>query len=120
MHPHRAQIARRYYADQSSQGHVLRVLLALRLESPTSIAAEWKHIRHARSFDARNGIDVPQHLAKNSPAARRVVSVVVIYLDHRSAAGLESQIHIQSPEKATQQQTRAHQQYACERHLRNH
>src|ERR1039458_947971 len=95
MHSHRAEIARRNYADQCSQSHILWILLALRLESPTSIAAEWEHVRHARSLNSRDGIDIPQHLAKNCPAphpAVAVVAVVVVHLDHGCAAGLESQI----------------------------
>jgi hypothetical protein len=55
---------------------------------------------------------ISQHLPQNHPAphpAVAVIAVVVVYLDHGGAAGLESQIHIQNFEKAAQQETRAHQ-----------
>ena len=89
-------------------------------QSPTAVAVERQHVRHARRFDARDGPYPPQDLLQDGPAPRQVVAVVEFDLDRRRVLRLKAQVHVQQAHKAAQQQARADQQHARQRHLRHH
>ena len=98
------------------------VSLALRANAPVSISSQWQRVGQSYRLDARDRLDASGR-ADHTARSRCSVSLILTAGFDAPGSGLfraKAGIHFQQPQKASNQQSRAHQQNACERDFRHH
>ncbi len=119
-HAHGLQVTRGNDVHESPVRSGFVICVFFGHQAPTPVAVERQHVGHARSFDAGNCPDTLQDLFDNRPAPLGFSAIIHFDVERGDMRGLEAEIHVQQPDEAAQQQARAGQQHACQRHLRHH